>query len=398
MAQILPSISTLALTVGLSVALAWAFRRAGFRHGGMLAGLLVGILCGPTIAGRLMPETWTTLVLGATDARIELQAARSEFTAWRTAAASTGLAGEALAAASIERRTTIADLETRLAEETVAHARPWSVCLVGGATLLVLLSRIATRTSSGRPGPAGLAAWASVLPGLTTLVALRLWGADPFSAQSLLIVACVSCGSWSIPRRSNALLRRLRAGPIAWSGNRGAILAGGGWAVAAGVVGTPAWSVAVVALVPFLLPATIRPRLRETAARVLESVVIPGIAALAVLRIEAMIETSVFLIVVLTVVAGDGRAFGWLIGLRFEGVPTTGRRGGSWVVSMLASDASSTQLALASAGIALGGLGAAAGFALVASAAVVQALTPLRWWFARLDSSPTDGAEPETTD
>ena len=64
MAQILPSISTLALVVGLSVALAWAFRRAGFRHGGMLAGLLVGILCGPTIAGRLMPETWTTVVLG----------------------------------------------------------------------------------------------------------------------------------------------------------------------------------------------------------------------------------------------------------------------------------------------------------------------------------------------
>ena len=88
MSQLLPNISVLALVVGLAIAAGMAFGRLGFRQGSILAGLLAGILCGPTVAGRIAPESWSDLVLGATEARRELRAARSEYRAWELAAGS----------------------------------------------------------------------------------------------------------------------------------------------------------------------------------------------------------------------------------------------------------------------------------------------------------------------
>ncbi len=394
MPQLLPNFSVLALVVGLAIAAGVAFGRLGFRQGSILAGLLAGILCGPTVAGRIAPESWSDLVLGATEARRELRAARSEYRAWELAAGSSELDPTMLTEGANERRIALADLEERVARETIAHARPWSICLVGGATLLILLSRIGAGIDVVRPGPAGLAAWCGVLPGLATLVTMRMLGEDPFSAPVLLTAACVSCGSWSIPHRSRALLHRYGASTIAAQGNRGAIIVGCGWALAAGLAGTPAWSVLVVALVPFLLPNRIPRHVRRRASRAVERLVIPALAALAVLRIEVLLETSMLLVVILTIVAGDGRALGWLVGLRFETGPTRSTRGTGWRISMLASDASVTQLGLAAAAIGLGGVGAATAFALVTSAAVVQALLPARWWLTGVDLPRADHGIP----
>ena len=57
---------------------------------------------------------------------------------------------------------------------------------------------------------------------------------------------------------------------------------------------------------------------------------------------------------------------------------------------MLASDASTTQLGLAAVAIGLGGVGAATAFALVASAGVVQAMAPARWWLMNADPLRAD--------
>lgn len=394
MSQLLPNISALALVVGLAIVASMAFRRLGFRQGSILAGLLAGILCGPTVAGRIAPESWSDLVLGATEARRELRAANSEYRAWELAAGSSELDPTMLVEGANERQMALADLEERVAQETVAHARPWSICLVGGATLLILLSRIGAGGHAARPGPAGLAAWCGVLPGLATIVTMRMLGEDPFSAPVLLTAACVSCGSWSISHRSRALLHRFGASTIAVRGNRGAIIVGCGWALAAGLAGTPAWSVILVALVPFLLPNGIPRHIRRRASKTVEHLVIPALAALAVLRIEVLLEASVLLVVILTIVAGDGRALGWLIGLRFETDPTSPSRGTGWRVSMLASDASTTQLGLAAVAIGLGGVGAATAFALITSAGVVQAMSPARWWLAGADLPRSDHEDP----
>ena len=68
MSPILTSIPVLALVVVLAGLAAMGFRRLGLKDGGILAGLVVGVLCGPTVIGRLAPQTWSGIVLGATEA------------------------------------------------------------------------------------------------------------------------------------------------------------------------------------------------------------------------------------------------------------------------------------------------------------------------------------------
>lgn len=124
----------------------------------------------------------------------------------------------------------------------------------------------------------------------------------------------------------------------------------------------------------------------------LEGLVVPGLAALAVLRVEVLLETSILLVAILTVIAGDGRALGWMMGIRFEAPPPSARVWRPWTISMLASDASRTQLGLACVVIGLGGVGAATSFGLVASAAIVQLLSPVRWGLATVVKGRRDDA------
>ena len=118
---------------------------------------------------------------------------------------------------------------------------------------------------------------------------------------------------------------------------------------------------------------------------------LPGLAALCVVRSEVLLQTPWILAIGLFLVAGDGRAIAWMLGLRFTGIPDRRTpseddpvesdphpRSVGWKAALLASGAGGAQLAFTGAATALGGIGPGVTVALVLAAAGVDVLGPVR--------------------
>jgi hypothetical protein len=125
----------------------------------------------------------------------------------------------------------------------------------------------------------------------------------------------------------------------------------------------------------------------------LTNIVLPIVTAFAVLRSEFLIETPWIATIALLLVAGDGRGFGWLIGLRLGGVgggqpgtteePAT-RPSVGWSTALIASGAAGAQLVFAAIALALGEVSSGLGFGLVLGAAAIDLFGPMRRRMARM--------------
>ena len=118
---------------------------------------------------------------------------------------------------------------------------------------------------------------------------------------------------------------------------------------------------------------------------------LPGLAALCVVRSEVLLQTPWIVAIGLILVAGDGRAIAWMLGLRFAGTPEAEDpsdetstepnaypQGVGWKAGLLASGAGGAQLAFTGAATALGGIGPGITVALVLAAAGVDVFGPVR--------------------
>ena len=124
---------------------------------------------------------------------------------------------------------------------------------------------------------------------------------------------------------------------------------------------------------------------------------LPTLAALAACRSEVLLETPWLATIGLLLVAGDVRAFGWMIGLRFAGIarptpddgdePTSPeppeastdiRPSVGWTTSLTASGAAGPQLCFAAIAVALGAIDTGLAFALVLAAAGIDVFSPAR--------------------
>ena len=120
----------LATMIIAASATAWLLRRAGLASDGIVAGLLVGVMLGPTVLGRLAPNWWENTVIGATEARSTLDHALSERQAYIMAAEAAGIDPKARADGLIDRDLRIEEAMLLLAEQTLVHARPWSILTI----------------------------------------------------------------------------------------------------------------------------------------------------------------------------------------------------------------------------------------------------------------------------
>ncbi len=409
-----PLVTFLVVAVLTSAATAYAFRRIGLRSEGIVAGLLVGVLLGPTVLGRLAPATWERTVVGqeAVEARERLQSVRSERQAFSTAAGAAGLSDDALAAGLQERDTVIAAAEVEVADATLRYARPWSIATTILAVAALWLGWSGTRRLDPRPrdataadaGVFALACWVVLLPGCLTLVLLRLSTGTAVDSSMVLVALATAVTAWPVVGREAHALRRIhisRLVTIAALLGTGLLVAP---ALAARWLGSPAWSIVALPLLclgaagPSILGsgsarptgrASIRGRRRIRA--LLGGVVLPGLAALCVVRSEVLLQTPWILAIGLFLVAGDGRAIAWMLGLRFTGIPDRRTpseddpvesdphpRSVGWKAALLASGAGGAQLAFTGAATALGGIGPGVTVALVLAAAGVDVLGPVR--------------------
>lgn len=396
------SILFLLAIVIASTGVAIVFRRLGLVSEGVIAGVLVGVLFGPTVLGRIAPGFWDETVMGAIEARQAVDDAVSERQAFVIASGAAELGPEAQATGLIERDSLIGALAMAAAAEMLQHARPWSM-----ATMVLAASALwlgwATAPTPRREQPdqtnrgttVALAFWVILLPAVLAIALFKIMGREPNDPAVVLAAIAVSAAAWPVAGQDARELVRLKVWPLVISTNVIASLLIVGLGLIALVLGSPAWS---VAMLPLLVFGPLHARFGSIRSRgrgrwVLRAVVLPSLGALCVLRSEILLETPWIITIGLMLVAGDGRALAWLIGLRFTGMPrhASGSEsaprsepdelatpGVGWSTSMLASGASGPQLAFTAAAVSLGGIGPGLAFGLALGAAGLDLFGPSR--------------------
>lgn len=383
-AQMLFSLALIALAVVMSMAL----RRLGAPGGAILGGLVAGIVLGPTLAGRVAPTWYEQTVIGAFEEREELDRLRAVHGMNRAAREHAGASAEATAPLEAREH----DLEVIQTERVAAarwrHQEPmrW---LVAGMVGLWLVIMALTRDTESKPAerpdwyqPLVIGLWAAALPGAIGLIFLRWWGLD--AAVCLAAGACLGAGAAAAPRSD------LEAADQAEPGGRrlmdgAALVAFIGAAVALGwaAVETRGWSGlvhlwpiglgAAARFVPLVAPIPSAAAVRGR--RIAMQVLVPALAALAAIRIELFEHASIWIIVALVLLSGDGRWLGAFIGAMLA---RTRRALPTMRLVLAGMAAGPTQVALTALTLHRGLVDEPVALALLLGAAVMEMTTPLR--------------------
>jgi hypothetical protein len=393
-------VTMLVLVAAAAVGVAAGLRRLGLQSEGIVAGLLVGVLAGPAMLGRVAPTPWAHAVLGADDARAAVEQAVSERQAYRMAATTAGIPAETIDVELANRDQAIDVLRGDANRAMATHARPWMIATTALAVLAFWLGWAAFRPvrrepiDIGVPAMVSVSCWAALLPAFTTIVVFRLLGRSPTDPEVLTAAACLAVAGWPAAAADARLLARLRVHDLAAASAAFATILAAMIAIGARLAGGTGWGLVALPLAVFQFgpkPRTIRQRTR--CRLLLTNIVLPIVTAFAVLRSEFLIETPWIATIALLLVAGDGRGFGWLIGLRLGGVgggqpgtteePAT-RPSVGWSTALIASGAAGAQLVFAAIALALGEVSSGLGFGLVLGAAAIDLFGPMRRRMARM--------------
>ena len=239
-----------------------------------------------------------------------------------------------------------------------------------------------------------LACWVALLPAFATIVIFRLLGFAPNDPAVLTTAICLAVAGWPVVGEDARRLDRLGLRDFVTATSACATILAAIMALVVRFLGGPTWALVALPLVVFRFgpsPRTIRSRGRVR--RLLRQVILPALTALAICRSEVLLETPWIATIGLLLVAGDGRAFGWLIGLRFAGLarpaedPSTSdldeetgprRPSAGWTTALTASGAAGSQLAFGAVAVAFGAIDTGLAFALVLAAAGIDLFSPAR--------------------
>ncbi len=381
--------------VALPAALAALVRRARCPGWPVVGGLLAGIVLGPSVAGRVAPEAWASVVEGAPLEREQLQDLRRRHGAELAAARHASFDDRELAAVT-NRNHREADLAVAAFEGARReHQRPQRI-LAGLLVAAVLLGGgLVSIRANGQRAPPGTAlsigAWAAALPAGLAFYCLRWWWEQGVT-ESLLAAAAVAIGPWALGAvdrgaadhaEVHGALTMQSAGRCATALAIGLVLAA--LAHAVGIRAAAAGAVLLAAPAGWLLRPLSEPA-AAVARRWIETLCVAPLAAWVAMRVDFPGSGAWLLpAALLLVLAGDARWIGAFCGAMVLG----GRRGLRTLrLVMGAMAAGPTQLAVTAVALCTGHIEERFALALLLSAVVIEVLTPLRRAMAgRLDET-----------
>jgi len=380
--------------VAAATILAAVLRRAGVPGASIVAGLLAGVLCGPGVLGRVAPESFERWFEGASAARDALAATERRLAADALASTSLGaplVPPESRAEGEAEGEAEV--MRLRLEVESIGwEHRRTERSLVGILAALLL----AAGTAEGVRGLRGLrprvrgdalllGAWTALVPAgaAAILLSWSIEGSLDAAMWSALLAAAaaLSVGPWCLARSDAASAESCEPGGADLVRAAGLLATAIGISLlaAAVVLAGRGESAAIVAAGGVaggaMLGLIVRGdgaarRFRATAAACL-----PGVVALAMLRLEPWLDLAWSPLLVAAILVSDGRYAGALVAAVLPG----GRGGLRSMRLVLASTAvGPTQAAIAAIAIEWSLLPHEWGLALLLAAALPESTAPLR--------------------
>lgn len=351
----------------------------------VLGGLLAGVLMGPTLFGRLMPQSFETIFIGGTLQRQGLEDLQHRHRRDLAVATKAGANAKAFEYRESVYQRERAELEVSLSEARWEHQSPmrWFMTLVIALTLLGSAS-VHVRDRDRRQGiiaPLSIGLWSALLPGALAFIAARWWWDLPFE-ESLLLGAALAIGPWALGPIDREAADDAEFGGARMIQNAGRVAS----IIALPILGWAFWRIEsdkLIWLAPMLAHpiSWLLPKISGVnVKRMLEHILFPFLAALVMIRIDLILHARVGMIIVIMLLAGDGRWLGAYCGAMVPG----GRRSLRTMRLILGvMSCGPTMLAVAGIGIATGTLGESPTLALALGAGLIEATTPMRRLMAR---------------
>lgn len=373
-----PLVGLLTLSL-LAIGLAELLRRLGCSGWRIVGGLAAGILLGPTVFGRVAPSTYESTFLGGGAARAEVHAIDREhgayLTAWRLGGGSEADRLEKQAEFEIARAEAESRWRAAQRDDTALHR--WMTMALAGVILLGGGGR-RSRSAPGQALVIGACSWG--VPAILTMLIAWMCGYPPGAPARLLAIAAAAIGPWRLTRVDEAIAGQAEErGPelIAASGRVATLLSATMAAIALWPRegGFTAWPAAAICGAPIVGWMCARVCNAAPWRWISERLLMPLLAALVMVKLELLLDASVWIIILVVIVSGDGRWLGTFIGGRLaarRGVLTT------MALALPSLAAAPMQLGIVAIGMASGVLPSGLALPLVAGVAVIELSERLR--------------------
>ena len=364
-----------------SIMAAWGARILRMPGWRIVPGVLIAILLGPAVLGRVAPDQWEHLFAGGASERTQLRQLDRAHAAWKVAADVSPTETELLLAEETRHQELRVPLAEALAEARSTHQKPWimltSILAVFSIVISTGTSARNTPTSRGKSAAAiPVGAWSAVVPVLGVVLMAKGLGINPLQVEILLVAAAVAIGPWSLDAGELRILSRIDGAPRRWpiTAARVATLCAAGLVVWAATRMPVAWLLLAPVLIGIIRIPTV-PRVRRLLRNIRNRLILPSLAAMALLMSDIFLDARFWPIVGVAVLCSDGRWLGCALGLILSGdrLGNATMRG-----AIVAIDAAGPQLAIGALAAAIGLLSGEWITSLVLGACLIELTAPLR--------------------
>lgn len=379
----------IAALIGLSLGLAWILKRGGLPGAAAVGGIVAGLLLGPGVLGRLAPAAHDRMFGSAPE----------ELAKWREAERAVEATAFAAGQSEVDAESVRVEIES-LMREADARKAGWNAAVERSrrpflAFAFLLAFTVIAAASLARPAEASgegsttgravlLGAWNASMPAVLAAIGLAWLGEPAWTSAMFATMAAVAVGAWPLQEGDREPAIAVVPGGAASLRTAAVVANLVAIALLAAAVGVAPHAGTAVGLSALAVAATFGPVLAramgdERKALAAITLAVPPLAALAAVRVEPFLDFRWGMVIMLALIAEDGR---WIGGTLGSWLPGGIRPFHAIGIGLASIPAGPGMLATVAVGLEAGFLPPPVAAGLLVGVLLIEVLAPIRGRFA----------------